>query len=199
MNKLFKTKHKIFLGCLCIIFVSCSYTPYRYTFSLVEPESKTMHFEDKNVQFRFAPSPEDFRVAIRNKADHDIYLVRDNAEYIDHLGEARRVHYGYDYVQEVQRFSMNNEYVSPIRINPGSEINGYVWINIWPDFCVGEDRHGNSSYEIYYLMEPFFPEHSFEGRGEDLKESTFKLVLPIDFDGYTSNYVFTFMIKDVAR
>ena len=47
-------------------------------------------------------------------------------------------------------------------------------------------------------MEPFFPRFSFEGEGEDLKGSTFNLVLPIDFDGQISNYTFTFLIDDVV-
>jgi hypothetical protein len=48
-------------------------------------------------------------------------------------------------------------------------------------------------------MEPFFPRFSFEGEGEELKGSTFSLVLPIDFDGLISNYTFTFLINDVVE
>ena len=196
---LFKLKHKIALMCLCLIFTGCSYTPYRYSFSLIEPQSETMKFEDSNVQFRFVPSPENIWVAIKNKTDHKINLVRDNAEFIDSSGESRRVHYGYDYVQEVMNFDNNDLYVPLMRIDPGSEITGYVWVNIWPDFCIGQDRFSTRSYEIYYLMEPFFPRYSFEGRVEELKDSTFNLILPIDFGGYISNYMFTFMINDVIE
>lgn len=199
MYKLYKTIHKIALGCLCLVFVGCTYTPYRYSFSLIDPLSKTMNFEDSNVQFRFVPSSENIWVAIKNKTDHKINLVRDNAEYIDYLGESRMIHYGYDYVQEVWNFAENNLYVSPITIDPDSEITGYVWINIWPDFCIGQDRFSSRSYEIYYLMEPIFPRYSFEGRGEELKDSTFNLILPIDFGGYISHYTFTFMINDVIE
>jgi hypothetical protein len=199
MYKLYKTIHKIALGCLCLVFVGCSYTPYRYSFSLVEPQSETMSFEDDKVQFRFIPSAENIWMAIKNKTDHDINLVRDNAEYIDSLGESHRVHYGYDYVQEVWYFGDNDLYVSPITIDPDSEISGYVWVNIWPDFCIGQDRHSITTAQINYLMEPFFPRYSFEGMGEDLKDSTFNLVLPIDFGEYTRNYTFTFMINDVIE
>jgi hypothetical protein len=160
-----------------------------------------MKFEDSNVQFRFVPSPENIWVAIKNKTDHKINLVRDNAEFIDSSGESRRAHYGYDYVQEVMNFEINDLYVSLMRIDPGSEITGYVWINNWPDFRIGQGP-GNypiDSYNVYYLMEPFFPRYSFEGKGEELKDSTFNLILPIDFDGYISNYMFTFMINDVIE
>ncbi len=198
---LFKFKHKIAIMCLCLIFTGCSYTPYQYSFLLVEPQSETMNFEDDNVKFRFVPSSENIWVAIKNKTDHDINLVRDNAEYIDSLGESRRVHYGYDYGQEVRNFEDNDLYVPPMRIDQGSEISGYLWINNWPDFRMGQGP-GNDpidSYNIYYLMAPFFPRYSFEGRGEALKDSTFSLILPIDFDGHISNYMFTLMINDVIE
>ncbi len=200
MYKLYITIRKIALGCLCLVFVGCSYTPYRYSFSLVEPQSETMNFEDDNVRFIFVPSAENIWLAIKNKTDHDINLVRDNAEYIDSLGESRMVHYGFDYVQEVVNFA-NGMHVSQMNIASNSEITGYAWINNWPDFRIGQGP-GNApidSYNISYLMEPFFPRYSFEGRGEALKDSTFNLILPIDFDGYISNYTFTFKINDVVE
>ena len=187
----------IAFGYLCLIIAGCSYTPYHYSFSLIDPQNDTMSFGDDNVQFRFVPSPENIHVAIRNKTDHKIDLVRGNAEYIDYLGESRRIHYGYDYVQEVTDFEDNDQYVPPMTIVPDSEISGYVWVNIWPDFGIGQDRHSITMDQINYLMEPLFPRYSFEGSGEDLKDSTFNLILPIDFGEYTRNYTFTFMIDDV--
>lgn len=206
MLKSLNIKQAIAFGYLCLIIGGCSYTPYHYSFSLIDPQNETrqndggqtMSFEDDNVRFRFIPSSENIHVAIRNKTDHKIDIVRDNAEYIDYLGESHRIHYGYDYVQEVTDFTGdNNLYVSPITIDPDSEISGYVWINIWPDFGIGQDRHSITMDQINYLMEPFFPRYSFEGMGEDLKDSTFNLILPIDFGEYTRNYTFTFMINDV--
>jgi len=155
MLKSLNIKQAIAFGYLCLIIAGCSpYTPYRYSFSLIEPQNETMSFEDENVQFRFVPSPENIQVAIRNKTDHKINLVRDNAEYMDYLGESRRIHYGYDYVQEVRNFEYNNLYVPPITVDPDSEISGYVWVNIWPDFCIGQDRHSITTDQINYLVDP---------------------------------------------
>jgi hypothetical protein len=56
--------------------------PIVIVFSLVEPKSETLNFVDNNVQFRFLPSPENIWVAIRNKTDQGINLVRDKAEFI---------------------------------------------------------------------------------------------------------------------
>ena len=84
-----------------------------------------------------------------------------------------------------------------MKIAPDSEITGYVWINMWPDFCVGEDRTSHTDAQINYLKEPFFPRHSSDGSVGDLKSSIFNLVLPIDFGEYVRDYSFTFMIDDV--
>ena len=199
MYKLYKTIRKIALGFLCLVFVGCSYTPYRYSFSLIEPQNETMSFNDNNVQFRFVPTAEYIRMSIKNMTDQEIFFARDNAEYIDSSGVTRRIHYGNDYVDEVLSFVRENKYhATPMKIEPDSVITGNVWINIWPDFCIGESRNSSYSYEIYNLMEPFFPRYSFEGRGQDLKGSTFNLVLPIDSGGYVQNYSFAFMINDLV-
>ena len=200
------------LGCLCLVFAGCSsYAPYRYSFSLIEPQSEThrndvreqvLSFEDSEVEFRFVPSSESIRVSIKNKSDHEINVVRDKAKYIDSAGESHRIHYGNDYEQEVMRFAVStSSYVPLWRIDPDSEITGYVWINNWPDFHLGQGPGNDpiSTPNIYNRMEPFFPRFSFEGEGEDLKGSTFRLVLPIDFEGQISNYTFTFLIDDVEE
>ncbi len=193
MYRFFITKQNSVLLLLCLIFVGCSYTPYRYSFSLIEPQNETMSFVDSNVEFRFAPSSENIHVVIKNKTDHEIKLVRKSAEYIDYSGESHRIHYGHDYTQEVIDFAETNDlFVPPLKIDQDSEITGYIWINIWPDYCLGNGR-----MPINYLMEPFFPRYSFEGSVKDLKSSTFNLILPIDFGEYVHNYTFTFKIDDV--
>ena len=203
MFKLSNIKQTIAFGFLCLIVVGClSYTPYRYSFSLIEPQNETrqnnvvgqaMSFVDSNVEFRFVPSSENIHVVIKNKTDHEIKLVRKNAKYIDYSGESHRIHYGHDYAQEVIDFAETNDlFVPPLKIDPDSEITGYIWINIWPDYCLGNGR-----MPINYLMEPFFPRYSFEGSVKDLKSSTFNLILPIDFGEYVRDYTFTFKIDDV--
>ena len=212
MCKLYENIRITVLGCLCLIFAGCSsYAPYRYSFSLIEPQNENlqndvveqaMSFEDSKVGFRFVPSSESIRVSIKNKSDHEINVVRDKAEYIDSAGKSHRVHYGSDYVQEVTSFAVNTSTIVPLlRIDPNSEITGYVWINNWPDFHLGQGPGNDpiSTPNIHNRMEPFFPRFSFEGEGKELKDSTFRLVLPIDDDGLISNYTFTFLINDVVE
>ena len=94
-------------------------------------------------------------MTIKNKTDYKIDLVRDKAEYIDISGNSHMIHYGYDYVQEVLNYEQNNRYVSVIRIDKDSEITGDIWINIWPKFNLGRERHTINSNQIYYLRDPF--------------------------------------------
>ena len=47
---------------------------------------------------------------------------------------------------------------------------------------------------IHYVL--FFQETKMM---EELKDSTLRLILPIDFDGHISNYTFTFKINDVIE
>lgn len=190
---------KIGVLCFCLVFMGCAATPYHYNFSLVEPQNDSMSSEDSEVGFRFSPSQEKIQVAILNKTDQEIYFVRDDAEYIDFQGKSHRILYGDDYVQEVRNFTQNGRSSgSPMRIDPKSEISGYIWINSWPGFCVGEDRLSLSSQRIDYLMEPFFPKNRYQGSGEELKDTTFSLILPIEFDGYRTHYPFRFRIDEVT-
>ena len=202
MQKLFNINHLIILVCLSLIFSGCAYAPYRYSFSLVEPENETLKFEDNTVQFRFLPSPEKIWVAIRNKTDKEMNLVRDKAEFIDHLGEAFPVLYGYsglNFEDMIRSYADNNRYISPMKIDPGSEITGHVWINTYLDIVTMQDWSTVKSIDIDYSIRPFFPRNRNDGKGEELEDSTFILILPIDFDGHISNYTFTFKINDVIE
>ncbi len=125
MYRLNKAIRKIVFGCLFLVFVGCSSTPYHYSFSLIEPQNETMSFNDNNVQFRFVPTAEYIRMSIKNMTDHKINLVIDNAEYIDYQGEFRRIHYGNDYVDEVLSFvGENKHYATPMKIEPDSGVTG---------------------------------------------------------------------------
>ncbi len=200
MYKLITSKRKFAFVSLCLVFLGCSHAPYRYNFSLIEPKSETLSYEDSNVKFELVPSSENISVSIENMSDHEISFVRDNAKFIDSTGKPYSVHYGNDYVDEVLNYI--NEYhrhAPRIKIASNSRIHGYVWINDWQNATTGDgaSTHPITSHTIINQMVPLFPRYSFEGSGEELKDTTFSLILPIDFDGRTSNYRFTFVINDV--
>ena len=199
--KSFNIKQLLVFGLLYLLVVGCSsYTPYRYSFSLIEPRNETMSAVDSDVEFRFVPSSEKIRVSIKNKTDQEINLVRNKAEYIGPKGNSRMIHYGSDYVDEVLSFEVENKiFATPLRIGPGAEMTGYVWVNNWPDGRAGQGPSTVPmvSSRIINLMTPLLPRYSYEGSVKELKGLTFNLILPIDFIEYVRDYTFTFMIDDV--
>jgi hypothetical protein len=123
----------------------------------------------------------------------------DKAEYIDPLGESHAVLYGWRYAHAMKDFVYNYRSVDPVRIDPKSTNEGNIWINIWPGpgGDIGEGWTSVKDSDIDYMDHGMLPEYSFQGNGIELKDSTFFLILPIQFDSYTRNYEFIFMITDV--
>ena len=73
-----------------------------------------------------------------------------------------------------------------------------LWSNTFLDTALMKDWSRVTSVDIDYSMRPFFPKNSYDGRDEEFKGSTFRLIMPIDFGGRISNYMFTFKINYVA-
>ena len=188
---------------LCIIFtlflVGCTYSPYRYSFSLIDPYVEDLTYEDGDVFFQFIPTAEYIWVSIYNRSENGIYFIRDKAEYIDPNGESHSILFGWDFASAMKDFVRGDLYLNPIKINPKSASEGNVWINIWPGpgGDIGEGWVTVKDTDIEYLDHKMLPEYEFQGDGMALKDSTFSLILPVSFDGYKRDYEFTFMITDV--
>ena len=180
-------------------FAGCGYPPYHYSFSLIDPYVEDLKFEDNDVSFQFIPTAEYIWVSIFNKTEGSIHFDVDKAEYIDLLGESHAVLYGWRYAHAMKDFVYNYRSVDPVRIDPKSTNEGNIWINIWPGpgGDIGEGWTSVKDSDIDYMDHGMLPEYSFQGNGIELKDSTFFLILPIQFDSYTRNYEFIFMITDV--
>ncbi len=188
---------------LCIIFtlilVGCTHSPYRYSFSLIDPYVEDLTYGDRDVFFQFIPAAEYIWVSIYNRSENDIYFIRDKAEYIDPSGESHNILFGWNFASAMKDFVRGDRYSDPIRINPKSASEGSIWINIRPTSGenIGVGRTTAKDSEIEYLDHNMLPEYEFQGDGMELKDSTFYLILPVSFDGYKKDYEFTFMITDV--
>ena len=182
-----------------LFFAGCGYPPYHYSFSLIDPYVEDLKFEDNDVSFQFIPTDEYIWVSIFNKTEGSIHFDVDKAEYIDLLGESHAVLYGWRYAHAMKDFVYNYRSVDPVRIDPKSTNEGNIWINIWPGpgGDIGEGWTSVKDSDIDYMDHGMLPEYSFQGNGIELKDSTFFLILPIQFDSYTRNYEFIFMITDV--
>jgi hypothetical protein len=190
---------RIILITVLLFLVGCTYSPYHYSFSLIDPYVEDLTYEDEDVFFQFMPAAEYIWVSIYNRSENGIYFIRDEAEYIDPNGESHSILFGWDFASAMKDFTRDDLYLSPIRITPKSASEGNVWINIWPGpgADIGEGWVTVKDTDIEYLDHNMLPEYAFQGDGMALKDSTFSLILPVSFDGYKRDYEFTFMITDV--
>ncbi len=182
-----------------MFFAGCVYRPYHYSFSLIDPYVEDLKFEDEDVSFQFIPTAEYIWVSILNKTEGSIHFDVDKTEYIDSLGESHNILYGWRYAHAMKDFVYNYNYIDPIRIGPKSVSEGNLWINIWPGpgGDIGDGWTSVKDSDIDYMVRCMLPEYSFQGNGIELKDSTFFLILPIQFDSYVKNYEFMFMITNV--
>jgi hypothetical protein len=191
-------RRTLFISVL-LFFAGCTYSPYQYSFSLIDPYVEDLKFEDKDVSFQFTPTAEYIWVSIYNKTEGSIHFDVNKTEYIDPMGAFHTVLYGWRFAIAMKDFVYNYNYIDPVRIDPKSESEGNLWINIWPGpgGDIGEGWTSVKDSDIDYMVRGMFPGYSFQGNGIELKDSTFFLIMPIQFDSYTRNYEFMFMITDV--
>ncbi len=195
-----KLNRILFISILLLIAGCTTYQPYRYSFSLIDPYVKNLKYEDRDISFQFTPTAEHIQVSMYNKSENSVYFVRDKAEYIDPNGESHNILFGWIFANAMKDFVRSHRYLSEIRIDPKSASEGNIWINIWPGpgGDIGDDSQITiTDTAIDYLDHYMFPEYEFQGDGTELKDTTFSIILPIEFSGYMKNYEFTFMITDV--
>ncbi|MBS1259210.1 MAG: hypothetical protein MAG551_02277 [Candidatus Scalindua arabica] len=194
-----KLNRILFISILLLITGCTTYQPYRYSFSLIDPDVEDLTYEDEDIFFQFIPAAEHIWVSVYNMSEDSINFIRNEAEYIDPNGESHNILFGWNFASAMKDFLRDGLYSNSIKIDPKSASEGNVWINIWPGpgGDIGEGWVTVSDSEIEYLDHGMLPEYEFQGDGMMLKESTFSLVLPIEFSGYMKGYQFTFMITDV--
>ncbi len=194
-----KLNRILFISVLIPLAGCTTYQPYRYSFSLIDPYVENLKYEDGDISFQFIPTAEHIRVSIYNKSENSVYFISDKAEYIDQWGESHNILFGWNFASAMKDFVRDNLYLNSIRIDPKSTSEGNIWINIWPGpgGDIGDGRTTITDTDIEYLDHGMLPEYAFQGDGMMLKESTFSLILPIEFSGYMKYYEFTFIITDV--
>ena len=195
-----KLNRILFISILLLITGCTTYQPYRYSFSLIDPNVKDLTYDDGDVFFQFMPAAEHIWVSVYNMSEDSIYFIRNEAEYIDSNGESHNILFGWNFASAMKDFVRNRLSSSEIKIDPKSASEGNIWINIWPGpgGDIGSDSQITvTDTAIDYLDHYMLPEYEYQGNGMMLKDTTFSIILPIEFSGYVKNYEFTFMITDV--
>ena len=193
-----KLNRILFISILLLITGCTTYQPYRYSFSLIDPNVKDLTYDDGDVFFQFMPAAEHIWVSVYNMSEDSIYFIRNEAEYIDSNGESHNILFGWNFASAMKDFVRNRLSSSEIKIDPKSASEGNIWINIWPGpgGDIGEGWVTVKDSEIEYLDHGMLPEYAHQGNGTELKDTTFSIILPIEFSGYVKNHEFTFMITD---
>jgi len=191
------TLQRVFCPLLLFLLIGCTYHTYHYSFSLFGNDEEDLKYDDDDILFRFVPTPEYIWVSIQNRTNSDILLNMNKAEYIDVWGESHHLLFGWSYANALKDFINNNFFVNPVRISSGSTIEGYLWINIWLRFDIGDYWSTVTDTEMEFMDHHMLPKHASPGKESELKDSLFLLTLPVRFDGFMRNYDFTFMIDDV--
>ena len=150
-------------------------------------------FEDKMIRIFWLPTSFYFGFLLENKTDHSIRLIWDEAAYVDEDGGSHRImHSGVRYIERD----------SP---KPPSVIvvNGKLSETIFPTDYISYDggRYGSG-----WTKETLLPtsQSASTGSGQKFLEDsqvfvgkTIQVLLPIQIEDVTNDYVFTFKIEDV--
>jgi len=148
-------------------------------------KDKNYVFEDEMVKIAWLLTPGKIGFILQNKTEHPVRIIWDEAAYVDENGETHRVmHSGVKYINRDQS-------------QPPSVVvqNGKLSEVIIPTDYI--------SYVSGWSEQPLFPTGDM-GELEKLKESsrvyigkTFQVLLPIQIEGKTNDYVFIFKINDI--
>jgi len=167
------------------------------TISATGEEGYTHLFEDDLTKVLWLPDPEEFRFLLENKTDDSIRIIWNEAAYVNEKGESFRViHAGIKYIDRdrpqlpsvVQAKEMIKDFVYPA---------DYISLerDTWAE---------RPMISLGWMEKPLLPYVQKGGDPQEFLNSaqshlgkTLQVILPIQFEGVTYNYVFTFKIKDI--
>ncbi|RLI46562.1 hypothetical protein DRO69_02755 [Candidatus Bathyarchaeota archaeon] len=145
------------------------------------------YFEDQMVEIIWMPTSSQISFMLKNKTNHSIKIVWDEAAYVDENGESHRViHSGVKYIDR-------NNPQPPSVVVRGGTIS---------DIIIPSDK-------IYYVSgqyggwrkNPLFPTTSeefdfFKKLVKKYVGKTIQVLLPLQIEDVINEYIFTFEIKD---
>ncbi len=212
---------KAFSICLLFIFLfGCAtsvmhYLRYDVALEQVErsPEAKERHreqkisttkekgykymFEDEMIKILWMPSSAELRFRLKNKTNHSIKIIWNDAAYVCEKGKSHRVmHAGVKYIDR------NNLQQSGVVAGNGV-ITDFIYPTDYANYTY--DRWVESPLQAGgWVLKPLLPNSQAGGDQQKLLNSgtsyidkTMQLLLPIQLEDVTYNYVFTFKVKDV--
>lgn len=165
--------------------------------STAEEKGYKYKFEDEMIKILWMPSSAELRFLLENKTDHSIKIIWNEAAYVCEKGKSHKVmHTGVKYTNR------NNLQQSTVVAGKG----------VITDFIYPTD-HANYAYDGWiesplqtggWTVKPLLPNSQEGGDPQKLLNSatsyidkTMQVLLSIQLEDVTYNYVFTFKVKGV--
>jgi hypothetical protein len=154
-----------------------------YSITMTKPISnQNLEFEDDNISLNWIFDESQLVFILRNKTENPIKVDWNQVSYIDVTGNAQKViHEGVKYVNR-------NESQIPTVIPPTAKIQDIIFPTNNVSYVSGQ--YGG------WREKPMFPE------GEEAKMyegKSFSVFMPLEVNGETKNYTFTFDITNVSH
>jgi len=165
--------------------------------STAEEKGYKYMFEDMMIKILWMPSSAELRFRLENKTNHPMKIIWNDAAYVCEKGKSHRVmHAGVKYINR------NNPQRSSVVVGKG----------LITDFIYPAD-YANYTYDSWvesplqaggWIVKPLLPYSQEGGDPQKLLNSatsyidkTMQVLLPIQLEDVTYNYIFTFKVKDV--
>lgn len=147
-------------------------------------------YEDKLLKIFLLPTVREIDFSIKNKTDHSIKIIWDEAAYIDENNSSHRVmHSGIKFVSR-------NQPQAPSVVVAGGTLEDMVYPTDYAYFVSG--RYGGWKQNPLLPTEKAFTETvaEFTRRVEDLWGKRIGVLLPLQIEGVTNEYTFIFKITN---
>jgi hypothetical protein len=158
----------------------------RVTTAMKSDQIRPFTFEDSLVLVQWIPSDSDFSVTIRNRTDQTVKVIWDDAAFVDPDGISHRVMHG------------GVRFVKRSESQPPSVIVGKGMV---VDIIVPADFVALASE---WRVLPFLPTphpdwdpRLFRAAAKASVGKTVQVLLPLEFEGVTNDYLFTFVVRGV--
>ncbi|HHT9119104.1 MAG TPA: hypothetical protein ACFYD3_00975 [Candidatus Hypogeohydataceae bacterium YC41] len=182
-SKKYITPNCLVLTAYCLLqLVGCSGETnisnlYHYRFSLMQPPTGTLDFEDDALRFTFRPSKERIDITVANKGQKPVELDWDKVEFEDR----------YDAVHKVTAPDAKSEEKDKPKvtiIEPGKRLE--TWM-IPVDYVKRSIGH--------WKTKPLFPELKTGFDVDNWDRTTFKLLMPLKVGEEKKDYKFGFRVR----
>ncbi|MFQ5861884.1 MAG: hypothetical protein ACE5IC_02075 [Candidatus Brocadiales bacterium] len=151
---------------------------FHYNFSLINPPTGTLSFEDDDLQFTFTPEDDDIKILFINKSVYLISINWEEAIYVDKDGASHRL------ITKKVKYADKDKPQIPTVIAPRSQFVEWVM----PTDNIYHTLLG-------WKVRPMFPKLKDATIIDSWDRTTFKITLPIEINGGPRQYEFEFKVK----